>query len=136
LKVKPLPHWDARNIPLGTRAFLLGGFMADQIQKFDFGKHTNEKTLSIKELAEVLKVSRDTIERKIKFLFPGKMENGKQTDLSEWEITRIKEEINKNYSLRSAAEVPSDYRRMCRSCHWKHDKKYLNFKGENDVREN
>lgn len=24
---------------------------------------------------------------------------------------------------------PSDYKRMCRSCHWKHDKKHLNFKG-------
>lgn len=26
-------------------------------------------------------------------------------------------------------EDPSDYKRLCRSCHWKHDKKYLNFKG-------
>jgi hypothetical protein len=24
---------------------------------------------------------------------------------------------------------PDDYKRMCRSCHWKYDKKHLNFKG-------
>lgn len=24
---------------------------------------------------------------------------------------------------------PSDFKRMCRSCHWKYDKKHLNFKG-------
>jgi hypothetical protein len=24
---------------------------------------------------------------------------------------------------------PKDYKRMCRSCHWKYDKKFLNFKG-------
>lgn len=24
---------------------------------------------------------------------------------------------------------PEDYKRMCRSCHWKYDKKHLNFKG-------
>jgi hypothetical protein len=24
---------------------------------------------------------------------------------------------------------PQDYKRMCRSCHWKHDKKHTNFKG-------
>lgn len=24
---------------------------------------------------------------------------------------------------------PNDYKRMCRSCHWKFDKKFLNFKG-------
>lgn len=24
---------------------------------------------------------------------------------------------------------PADYKRMCRSCHWKHDNKHLNFKG-------
>ncbi len=24
---------------------------------------------------------------------------------------------------------PADFKRMCRSCHWKHDKKHLNFKG-------
>lgn len=24
---------------------------------------------------------------------------------------------------------PSDYKRLCRSCHWRHDKKHLNFRG-------
>jgi hypothetical protein len=26
-------------------------------------------------------------------------------------------------------EDPQDYKRMCRSCHWKYDQKHLNFKG-------
>lgn len=30
---------------------------------------------------------------------------------------------------------PNDYKRLCRSCHWKHDKKHLNFKGGKNARE-
>ncbi len=32
-------------------------------------------------------------------------------------------------NLTGAYEDPKDYKRMCRSCHWKYDKKHLNFKG-------
>ena len=32
-------------------------------------------------------------------------------------------------SLMGDYENLDDYKRMCRSCHWKYDKKYLNFKG-------
>jgi hypothetical protein len=32
-------------------------------------------------------------------------------------------------NLSGKYDDPSDYKRMCRSCHWKYDKKYLNFKG-------
>lgn len=30
-------------------------------------------------------------------------------------------------NLNSRYDDPSDYMRMCRSCHWKHDKKHLNL---------
>lgn len=39
---------------------------------------------------------------------------------------------NKHYdwaNLTGKFNDPSDYKRMCRSCHWKYDQKYLNFKG-------
>lgn len=32
-------------------------------------------------------------------------------------------------NLSGRFDDPSDYKRMCRSCHWKYDKKHLNFKG-------
>jgi predicted transcriptional regulator len=32
-------------------------------------------------------------------------------------------------NLTGKYDDPSDYKRMCRSCHWKYDKKYLNWKG-------
>lgn len=31
-------------------------------------------------------------------------------------------------------EDENDYKRMCRSCHWKHDKKHLNFHGATGAR--
>jgi len=39
---------------------------------------------------------------------------------------------NRSYdwaNLTGKYDDPSDYKRMCRSCHWKYDKKHLNFKG-------
>lgn len=39
-------------------------------------------------------------------------------------------EKNKTYdwaNLSGKYNDPNDYKRMCRSCHWKHDKTYLNF---------
>lgn len=32
-------------------------------------------------------------------------------------------------NLTGKYDDPNDYKRMCRSCHWKYDKKHLNFKG-------
>jgi len=32
-------------------------------------------------------------------------------------------------NLTGKYENPSDYKRMCRSCHWKYDKRHLNLKG-------
>lgn len=32
-------------------------------------------------------------------------------------------------NLTGQYDNPDDYKRMCRSCHWKYDKKHLNFKG-------
>jgi hypothetical protein len=38
-------------------------------------------------------------------------------------------------NLTGRYDDPSDYKRMCRSCHWKHDKKILNIKRMRRCRE-
>ncbi len=42
------------------------------------------------------------------------------------------EDKSKSYdwaNLTGDYDNPQDFKRMCRSCHWKYDKKHLNFKG-------
>jgi len=42
------------------------------------------------------------------------------------------EDETKSYdwaNLTGDYDNPADFKRMCRSCHWKYDKKHLNFKG-------
>lgn len=65
-------------------------------------KHLVEKTLklmTVKELAKVLNVSTDLIKKRIRELFPDKMENGKTTYLTEKEVTAVKLRIQENSSL-------------------------------------
>jgi len=62
--------------------------------------------MTIKEIAEVLNVSRDLIEKRIKELFPGKMMKGVTTHLNEAEVTMVKLRIQENSSL-----ITSDDRR-------------------------
>jgi hypothetical protein len=41
-------------------------------------------------------------------------------------------DVSKTYdwaNMTGHYENPDDYKRLCRSCHWKHDLTYLNFKG-------
>ncbi len=59
----------------------------------------NEKTMTVKEVSEVLGVSTDLIKKRVRELFPNKMENGKTTFLNETEITAIKKRIEQNAHL-------------------------------------
>jgi len=67
-----------------------------------------EKTMTVKEVAEIFKVSQDTILRKVKEYFPEIVRNGKITYLNEYQVTKIKIELEKNYSinLRNGEELP------------------------------
>lgn len=69
---------------------------------------STEKTMTVKEIAAAANVSQDTILRAIDRLFPGLKRNGVATHLNEYETTRIIEDVKKNYSLRTAAEVTTD----------------------------
>jgi excisionase family DNA binding protein len=60
---------------------------------------SKEKTMTIKEVAELLKVSRDTIRNKVKQYFPELLVNGKTTRLNEVQVTKIKIELEKNPNL-------------------------------------
>ena len=64
-----------------------------------------EKTMTVKEVAEVLGVSRDSIERTINALYPQKMKKGDTTFLNEKEVTEIKNTLAQHHNLRSTAEV-------------------------------
>ena len=55
-----------------------------------------EKTMTTKEVAEVLGVSTDTIKNCIRRIMPDKMQNGKTTFLNEQEVTMISKELKSN----------------------------------------
>jgi len=66
---------------------------------------SKEKTITIKEVAEVLGVSIELITKKIRELFPDKMENGKTTYLNEAEVTAVNLTIKQNPYLVQSYEV-------------------------------
>ena len=64
--------------------------------------HLVSKTLqrmTVKEISAALNVSADLVKKRIKELYPNKMENGKTTYLNEVEVTAVKLRIKENSSL-------------------------------------
>jgi len=55
-----------------------------------------DKRMTVREVAEVLEVSPDTIKISIRELFPDLMENGKTTYLNEVQVTAVKMNLRKN----------------------------------------
>jgi len=66
---------------------------------------SKEKTMTIKEVAEIFGVSVETITAKIRELFPGKMKPGKTTYLNEIEVTAIKLNSVKKYEPETDLEM-------------------------------
>jgi phage antirepressor YoqD-like protein len=64
-----------------------------------------EKTMTVKEVAMVLNCTEQTIRNYCNRLFPDKIKNGLTTYLTEIEVTKIKLEMNENYSLKTDFEV-------------------------------
>lgn len=62
---------------------------------------TNQKTMTVKEVAVILNVSRQLVSEKVKELFPEIVKNGIETKLNEKQVTTIKLNIEKNQSLPS-----------------------------------
>jgi DNA-binding Lrp family transcriptional regulator len=82
--------------------------MTNKIIKFP--PRENKKTMSIKEVAQVLEISRRTIQDNVKKLFPNLVKNGVKTLLNEEQITILKKQIEKNtigdrYDLADVREV-------------------------------
>jgi phage antirepressor YoqD-like protein len=69
---------------------------------------STEKTMTVKEVAELLGVHRDTVLSWGNKLFPEKFARGVTTLLNEEEVTRIKQAMSKNYSFRNVPEVRTD----------------------------
>lgn len=60
---------------------------------------TQTKKMTVKEVANILNVSTELVKKRIRELFPNKMENGKTTYLNQKEVTTIKLRIQENSSL-------------------------------------
>jgi transposase len=67
-----------------------------------------EKTMSVKEVSDVLGVSIRTIQEWVKDCFPEIVKNGIETRLNQYHITEIKKRMNINNNLASAREVLTD----------------------------
>lgn len=59
----------------------------------------NEKFMTVKEVANAMNVSTDTIKNCIRRLFPDLMKNGKTTYLDEFHITCISKELKNNANV-------------------------------------
>jgi phage antirepressor YoqD-like protein len=64
-----------------------------------------DKRMTVREVAEALGVHIDTIHSWIDKLYPDIKTNGITTYLNEEQVTRIKQAMNQNYSLRSVPKV-------------------------------
>lgn len=56
-----------------------------------------EKTMTVKEVANILNVNEITVRRAVKTLFPDIIKNGKMTYLNETHVTAVKLRIEKNH---------------------------------------
>lgn len=69
------------------------------VSLFENEQSTAEKTMTVKEVATALGVSRELITKRIRELFPDKMQQGSMTYLNEAEVTVIKKRIEQNAHL-------------------------------------
>lgn len=95
---------------------------------------TDKKDYTIKELSEIMQVSRDTIERSIRKIYPDKMKNGITTMLNEVEITVVKKDIESNNNFRNLAEVKTelDYEIMAKQVEAYRDRKIKELTEKNE----
>ena len=76
---------------------------------------TNEKVMTVKEIADSLSVSTDTIKNCIRRILPKKMQNGKTTFLNEKEVSMISKELKGNNKVteqltyETASQVKNSY---------------------------
>jgi phage antirepressor YoqD-like protein len=69
---------------------------------------SGDRRMTVREVAEALGVHIDTIHSWLDKLYPGLKRNGLTCYLCEEEVTRIKQAMNQNYSLRNAPKVTTD----------------------------
>lgn len=68
-----------------------------------------EKTMTIKEISEALQVENSTVRKRIKELYPEKLEKGKTTYLNEYQATMIKKSLlDENRRVGFKSDVRTD----------------------------
>jgi len=80
--------------------------------------------MTIKELSEILLVSRSSIERSIRKFFPNIMQHGKKTILNEKVVTLIKKDLESHHNHNINLLNKSDLNSM---------KKFLNYNNEVNI---
>lgn len=76
--------------------------------RFNMNELATEKTMTVKEMAEVMNVSVGTIIRAINTLYPGKIKNGVTTYISEAECANINKHIHSNKYLCNSEKVTTN----------------------------
>lgn len=76
---------------------------------------SGDKRMTVKEVAEVLGVSIETVRSNGKYLFPDLFENGKITYLNEAQVTAVKLRIVGHHNLQSTLEVKTAQTRLERN---------------------
>ena len=69
---------------------------------------TTEKTMTVKELAEVMQVSESFIRENVKIMFPEIVRNGIETRLNEYQATELKRKMELNPYLTQVGKVKTD----------------------------
>lgn len=72
------------------------------------GIATSQSRVTVKEVARILNVSIEVIQKHIRLLYPDLMKNGVTTYLNEEQVTRIKQAIEPRTLIRGGADVLTD----------------------------
>jgi DNA-binding Lrp family transcriptional regulator len=67
-----------------------------------------DKTMTVKEVSEILNISRQLVSEKVKEFYPEIVKNGITTSLNQEQITKIKIELGKNSYLPQLEKVNTD----------------------------
>lgn len=92
-----------------------------------------ERTMTTKEIAEVLGVSKNRVQESAKRIFPNRMIHGHVTYWNEYEVSEISKELKSNQrapnlTVGSSQQLPSTQLEVAESMSEEHEKELLEIK--------
>jgi phage antirepressor YoqD-like protein len=82
----------------------MGKIMNDQLSIYNTPEHS--RMMTVKQVADALKVSEMSVLRYIKKTYPEKLQSGKKCLLNEVEVTAVKLNMQQNQHLNRSVELP------------------------------